>query len=156
MHAHDWAPQDERQSVVKAGLPDSGVHQSDASLHEALVGEFRDVYRKPGPKYLAVACLFGCASAVAYYVIDFLGGTQGLIGGAQTFRVTLAAACLLVAYVCWMRTGVAIRHYAPLLTTVCQVALSRQHESRDPNAHDKRTADPLTSLVGMSVQKTGH
>ena len=51
---------------------------------QALAREFREIYRRPGSKYLGIACLFGCVSAIAYYLIDLLGGAQGAFGGAQT------------------------------------------------------------------------
>jgi len=66
--------------------------------NEALALEFRETYRRPGAKYLGIACLFGFFSALAYYLIDLLGGTQAAVGGAQTLRLTLACGYLGLAF----------------------------------------------------------
>jgi len=87
----------------------------DLPEHASLRAEFQSVYRKPGTRYLAIACLFGSVVSLAYYTADALGELSWW-GGAQTTRVILAAAYGVLAGFCALRPTLATRYYAPLLT----------------------------------------
>ena len=55
--------------------------------------EFRDVYRRPGARYLGLAALMGTVSALAFYGLDALLNDLRWVGGAQTMRLAFAAFC---------------------------------------------------------------
>lgn len=80
----------------------------------ALEAEFREIYRKPGARYLGIACTFGGLAAIAFYLIDAIGTGLPWLGGAQSARLLLAAAYFSFAVLCVLKTGLATRHYALL------------------------------------------
>ncbi len=59
--------------------------------------EFRELYRRPGARYLGIAGLMGGISAIGFYAIDAIGGALSWHGGAQTLRLALAAFCFSIA-----------------------------------------------------------
>ncbi|MEP7301350.1 MAG: response regulator [Caldimonas sp.] len=90
----------------------------------ALLQEFKELYRKPGARYLGVIGIFGAAGALAFFLIDGLGGHLPWIGGAQGWRLFLAAASLSVAITCWKWPEFATRNYPLMLISTCVLYLS--------------------------------
>jgi hypothetical protein len=97
---------------------------SRTSGDQAASDEFREAYRRPGAKYFGIICIFGSASAFAYYSIDLISGAQPWFGGAQNLRLLLAGACLALGYPCWTRAALATRYYAPLFSVVSIVLVA--------------------------------
>src|SRR3954454_9086170 len=77
----------------------------------ALRSEFERAYRTPGVKYLGAACALGTFAVLCYYLLDVVHGGLPWIGGVQTIRLSLAAACALVTALCWVNVDIATRYY---------------------------------------------
>ncbi len=98
--------------------------QSNSAEALALDAEFREVYRKPGSRYLSMGGAFGALTLLAYYLIDALGGGAQWLGGAQTIRIGLAASFLLLAAASWVQTIIATRYY-PIVLSLASWRLDR-------------------------------
>lgn len=85
--------------------------------------EFRDVYRAPGVKHLGYGCLFGCATVLAFFLLDGLRVGIGWFGGPQTLRLALGASYGALAWVCIRQAEFSRQHYVLLFVLGC-VAMS--------------------------------
>lgn len=62
-----------------------------------IASEFRELYRRPGTRYLGLGALMGGISALGFYGIDAVGGALPWYGGAQSLRLLFAALCFATA-----------------------------------------------------------
>jgi signal transduction histidine kinase/ActR/RegA family two-component response regulator len=92
-------------------------------------------------KYLGAACALGTFAVLCYYLLDAVHGGLPWIGGVQTIRLSLAAACALVIALCWVNVDIATRHYGlifgatvtPIMAAACLISFMR-HSSEPPSA----------------------
>jgi len=66
------------------------LHRSSFDTPEANAAlEFRELYRRPGTRYLRLAALMGGISSMGFYGLDAVGEALPWYGGAQTWRLSL-------------------------------------------------------------------
>lgn len=107
----------------------------------ALRSEFERAYRTPGVKYLGAACALGTFAVLSYYLLDVVHAGMPWIGGVQTIRLSLAAACALVTALCWVNLEIATRYYGaifgttviPIMAAACVISYMR-HTTEPPSA----------------------
>jgi signal transduction histidine kinase/CheY-like chemotaxis protein len=107
----------------------------------ALRSEFEQAYRVPGVKHLGAACALGSFAILSFYLLDVLQAGLPLIGGVQTVRLLLAAACATVTAFCWMNVSAATRYYGPvfvmsalgIMVVACLISYMR-HVAEPPAA----------------------
>jgi len=114
-----------------------------------LRSEFERGYRTPGVKYLAAASALASCAILSYYLLDALHGDQPWIGGAQTIRLTVAAACLLVALVCWTNADAATRHYASIFSGIVTAVIA----AACVISYMRHSREPPTTLL-WSIERT--
>jgi signal transduction histidine kinase/CheY-like chemotaxis protein len=130
------------------------------SERKALRAEFWEAYQRPGVRYIAVACLLGGATALAYYSIEAVSANLPWMGGPQSLRLSLVAIYVLIAFFCWSRPVSATRHYsllfnaASLLTVVvaCSISFVRHQGEGEglASALDRTLVICLVALFGFS------
>lgn len=100
--------------------------------------EFLEIYRRPGARYLGIACLFGALGALSFYLIDAIGIGHPLIGGIQSMRLALAGALSSLATFIWFSPRQIAKHYAPIfggftsLAVAISAYISYQGHLKDP------------------------
>lgn len=116
------------------------------------VAEFRELYRRPGMRYLGLATLMGGLSALGFYALDIVGAGLAWFGGAQSLRLSFAAVCLAMFLFTQLLPETATRHYSaifPIFVFVCLVmacGTSYTRHATDPMSAMTRAQQTTTTI----------
>jgi len=100
------------------------LHQDQHEAQDAQsASEFRELYRRPGTRYLGLAFLMGGVSSLGFYGLDIAGGALSWYGGAQTWRLFFAALCFSLTVLTRSRAELVTRWYSLIFATFVLVCL---------------------------------